>query len=69
MRERKAFLESSSPVGGDTIRDFCYVFRGNKASEGLWTKLGWTEGWGVRWILNMEAEKERGKVEKYVVET
>jgi hypothetical protein len=47
------------------LQDFCYVFRGNIASEGLWRKLGWTEGWGVRWIVNSEAEKDRGKVERF----
>lgn len=42
--------------------DYCHVFRANTASEALWPKLGWTAGWGVRWILNSEVARKRGKV-------
>jgi hypothetical protein len=46
-------------------RDFCYVFKGNTASERLWVKMGWEEGWGVRWIVNRKVEEARGKVERF----
>jgi GNAT superfamily N-acetyltransferase len=46
-------------------RDFCYVFKGNTASERLWVKMGWEEGWGVRWIVNRKVEEARGKVARF----
>lgn len=46
-------------------RNFCYVFKGNTASERLWVKLGWEEGWGVRWIVNRKVEETRGKVARF----
>lgn len=41
------------------------MFKGNTASEGLWVKMGWEEGWGVRWIVNRKVEEVRGKVERF----
>jgi hypothetical protein len=55
----------SRSQGTAKARDFCYVFKGNLASEGLWRKLGWTEGWGVRWIVNRDVEEARGKVARF----
>jgi hypothetical protein len=46
-------------------REFCYVFKGNLASEGLWAKMGWEDGWGVRWIVNREVEEARGKISRF----
>ena len=51
--------------GKEERRDFCYVFKGNTASERLWVKMGWEEGWGVRWIVNRKVEEARGKVERF----
>lgn len=79
MEGRRVFLSSTSSSSSSRLlssggqveegegqsQDFCYVFKGNKASEGLWLKLGWKEGWGVRWIVNREAERDRGKVERF----
>jgi len=58
-------LSRSLDKGGGKTRDFCYVFKGNHASEGLWRKMGWVEGWGVRWIVNREVEEARGKVARF----
>jgi len=41
------------------------VFKGNTASERLWVKMGWEEGWGVKWIVNRKVEEARGKVERF----
>jgi len=61
--------ESIDIVGGEheakSQRNFCYVFKGNTASERLWVKLGWEEGWGVRWIVNRKVEEARGKVARF----
>lgn len=43
-------------------RDFCYVFKGNAASEALWRRMGWEEGWGVKWVVNRHVGRERGQV-------
>jgi GNAT superfamily N-acetyltransferase len=59
IKSRQAMTKSSER------RDFCYVFKGNTASERLWVKMGWEEGWGVRWIVNRKVEEARGKVERF----
>jgi hypothetical protein len=70
MTSRQAITKSSTQgvkerKGKDGRRDFCYVFKGNTASERLWVKMGWEEGWGVRWIVNRKVEEARGKVERF----
>ena len=64
---RQIQLSQHGDRGGhrEERRDFCYVFKGNTASERLWVKMGWEEGWGVRWIVNRKVEEARGKVERF----
>jgi hypothetical protein len=70
ITSRQAITKSSTQnvkekQGKEERRDFCYVFKGNTASERLWVKMGWEEGWGVKWIVNRKVEEARGKVERF----
>jgi hypothetical protein len=64
IKSRQTQLSQHQSQGAQR-RDFCYVFKGNTASERLWVKMGWEEGWGVRWIVNRKVEEARGKVERF----
>jgi len=43
-------------------RGFCFVFKGNEASERLWEGMGWERGWDVRWVFdrNQRTQREEG---------
>ncbi|ORY27354.1 hypothetical protein BCR39DRAFT_538447 [Naematelia encephala] len=41
----KRDLETGFGVGG-----YCYIYRGNKGSEGLFGRMGWQRRWGVQWV-------------------
>lgn len=56
LAERRFSTQGKDP------QQYCHVFRGNHASESLWLRMGWKAAWGVKWVVNRELDRQRGKV-------